>query len=309
MILLKGKYIQQKIAVYVFFFIKLDVALNELYTILKKSTIMRIKQTISTLFIATVLLTSCQQTNQDLVEDLMKAANSFDNSKIDLLLADNFIFSEKTKFLNKKEYLIQLDSLKNIELKSDIIVIQDMDSIVKTEEKITNIIDSLLEVTPKLVQRKTYRFKEGKIENITVDTYLNYDEYNKSYNDKLIPFAFYVKYHLDIQDEKEMYKNIKKYLTEYVALPQSEKKKFLMYASLQGTYISNSSIYKKLIFTGKRTVTIVDAIFGYPFATSYEIDEQFIKIKTDKSDLIFEFKDSKTLLGEGWAAGTYLKSN
>ena len=64
-----------------------------------------------------------------------------------------------------------------------------------------------------------------------------------------------------------------------------------------------------LAFQGKRTVTIVDAIFGFPFSTSYELDEDIIKIKTDQGELLFVIKDNQTLLGEGFAKGTYRKTN
>lgn len=43
------------------------------------------------------------------------------------------------------------------------------------------------------------------------------------------------------------------------------------------------------------------------FPTSYERDENFIRIKTDKSDLLFEIKDEKTLVGEGFAEGSFVK--
>ena len=68
-------------------------------------------------------------------------------------------------------------------------------------------------------------------------------------------------------------------------------------------------IYKALKFKGKRTVTIIDALWGFPFATSYELDEDLIKIKTDRSDLLFEIKDSQTLIGEGFAEGTFIKTD
>lgn len=69
------------------------------------------------------------------------------------------------------------------------------------------------------------------------------------------------------------------------------------------------ALYKELIFEGKNTVTIIDGIFGFPFSTSYVLDEDIVRIKTDRSDLLFKIKDSQTLIGEGFAAGTFIKSN
>lgn len=77
---------------------------------------------------------------------------------------------------------------------------------------------------------------------------------------------------------------------------------------LSGTYTSDdNSFYKSLTFKGKSTVVIKDAFIGMSFPTSYERDENFIRIKTDKSDLLFEIKDEKTLVGEGFAEGCFVK--
>ena len=64
-----------------------------------------------------------------------------------------------------------------------------------------------------------------------------------------------------------------------------------------------------MIFRGKKTATIVDAFWGMRFTSSYEIDENYVRVKTDKSDLLFEIKDSKTLIGEGFAKGKFTKTN
>ena len=45
------------------------------------------------------------------------------------------------------------------------------------------------------------------------------------------------------------------------------------------------------------------------FASGYELDEDVIRVKTDKSDLLFVIKDSQTLVGEGFAKGTFRKAN
>ena len=60
---------------------------------------------------------------------------------------------------------------------------------------------------------------------------------------------------------------------------------------------------------GHFSLFLVDAIFGFSFASSYEVDENIIRIRTDKSDLLFEIKDNQTLIGEGFARGTFRKSN
>ena len=51
----------------------------------------------------------------------------------------------------------------------------------------------------------------------------------------------------------------------------------------------------------------MDAIFEFPYATSYELDENLVKIRTDQSDLLFEIQDCQTLIGEGFAKGIFVK--
>ena len=260
------------------------------------------------ILVCVFIFSACQKSKQMIVEDLIEAKNCFEKEKVNQILSDNFM-SYGTDTLNKEEYLSTIDTLKAFEYESSIFHIQDLDSIVKTEELVRSIVDSLLEVTPVIIQKKTYRFVDDKLASITVDSTLYYEDYIISLNEKYIPFAFYVKEQYGIDDEREIAANIKKYLSEYVGLPISDRKQYKTYAHLQGTFVSKDcAFYRKLIFRGKRTVTIVDAIFEFSFASSYELDEDIIRIRTDKSDLLFEIKDSQTLIGEGFARGTFRKS-
>lgn len=259
------------------------------------------------LFVGMVLLSSCHQTKLGMVKDFLETINSMEKGEINKYLSDSFMYYGKDT-LNKDDYLSLIDSLMTIEYNYTIQSIQGTDSVVNTEEIVCSIIDSLLEVNPKIIQFKTYKFSNDKLASITVDSILNQEEYSKSLSDKLSPFIFYVKDQNDIQDDKEITTNIKKYLSDYLALPVSDKKEYRTYGHLQGTFVSkNCPYYRKLYFRGKKTVTIVDAIFGLSFTTSYEIDDNLVRIKTDKSDLLFEFKDSNTLIGEGFAKGTFTK--
>ena len=257
-------------------------------------------------FVCMALLSACHQSKSDIVKDYIDVTNSYDTDKKSQFLSDDFMYYG-TDTLNKHDYL-NVDSsayFEYFEQKSTILNIQDLDSIVKTEEKITTIVDSLLEITP-CILKMTYRFSDDKLKSITVDSILNGEEYLKAFEEKWAPCYFYIQDQYDIQEE-ELYKNIKKYLTEYITLPASERKQYKTYANLQGTYVGDNTIYKKLIFRGKKTVTIVDAFFGIPFASSYELDDNYLRIRTDKSDLLFEIIDNKTLIGEGFAYGTYTK--
>ena len=259
-------------------------------------------------FVFAALLSSCHKSKSDIVEDYVNAKNSYVSGRISNFLTEDFEYYDGTDTLNKSDYL-KNDTIKYLEVKSKILKIQDLDSIVKTEEKVTTIVDSLLNVTPSIVLKRTYRFSHDKLKSISVDSIMNLEEYSKNYAEKWNQFSFYINDQYDIEDDEELIINIKKYLAEYRNLPVSTKKKYKTYANLQGTYVGDNTFYRKLIFRGINTVTIIDAIFGLPFSTSYEVDENYIRIRTDKSDLLFEIKDGKTLIGEGFATGKFTKIN
>ena len=76
----------------------------------------------------------------------------------------------------------------------------------------------------------------------------------------------------------------------------------------EGTFvIQGNGLYKSLTFKGKKTVVICDNIIGMDFPTEYDKDEEFLRVKTDKSDLLFEIISENTLKGEGFAEGLYIK--
>lgn len=78
--------------------------------------------------------------------------------------------------------------------------------------------------------------------------------------------------------------------------------------AIEGTYVSEEiSTYKSFTFRGKTTVIIKDGLIGFDFATTYKRDGNLIIIKTDKSDLLLTIHDNNTLIGEGFAKGTYEK--
>ncbi len=78
---------------------------------------------------------------------------------------------------------------------------------------------------------------------------------------------------------------------------------------LFGEYVNTGKgFYKSFDFKGESSVVITDGIFGMPFATSYVKDGQLLRMRTDKSDLMLTIKDSKTLIGEGFSDGTYIKA-
>lgn len=256
------------------------------------------------------LFAACQS-NERTVKAFLAATNSNDTGKISQIISEDFTYTGDFT-LNKEMYLKNIDSLKYNESRFNfnLLNIQNCDSIVKTEEKLTSIVDSLLDVTPKIINNKTYRFSEGKLKSVTVDTVLNAVEYWNNLLEKAEPVEFWIKEQYGELDDNEIFTNIKKYLTEYLTLPVSERKKIKTYTNLQGVYVSDNILFTKLIFRGKKTVSVIGlGTLGVPYAASYELDENYVKIMTGDGEFLFEIKDNKTLIGEGFAEGTYKKQN
>ena len=260
------------------------------------------------LLLGVVLLSSCQKTKLGTVNNFIDAINSYDVKNVDKFISKDFVYIDDDT-LNNTDFYSMLDSFKVHKVETIILKIEETDSLVKTEEQTRSVLDSLLGVKPIVTKEKTYRFIEDRLSSITVDTTLNYVEHKEALNEKKNAFLFFLKDKYEIEDEADIADELEKYLTEYVDLSPSDKKKYSTYGNLQGTYVSRDCpFYRKLIFRGKKTVTIVDAFFGMSFTSSYELDENYVRISTDKSDLLFEIKDSQTLVGEGFSKGTFKKT-
>ena len=77
---------------------------------------------------------------------------------------------------------------------------------------------------------------------------------------------------------------------------------------LSGTYVSKKGYYNKIAFKGKSSVLVTESTLGFEIAASYVIDKNYIRINTQNGDLLFEIINSDTLIGEGFASGTFIKS-
>ena len=267
------------------------------------------KSLLAIVVLAAFFMTSCKRNAQETVREFVSAINRSDKHKITELTAANFAFGAKDgDKSDSSEFLKELDEMKKREINYSLIAINGADSIVTTKERLSTILDSLLQVKPNVILHKTYKVKDGKITSIALDTSLYYKEHEKALDEKLVPFGFWAAdVHSDL-NPKELSKNLVKYLVEYNQLSVPEKRKYKTYGGLQGTYVSKRNpFYRKLVFKGKSTVVIVDALLGFSFPSSYVVDEDYIRIRTDKSDLLLRIKDNHTLVGEGFAEGVFKK--
>ena len=80
--------------------------------------------------------------------------------------------------------------------------------------------------------------------------------------------------------------------------------------SLKGKWVSkDNSSYPILLFKGKSTVFIQASLI--PFASSYERDEEFIRVRTDQTVvgpyLLFEIVSEDSMVGYGFADGVWIR--
>ncbi len=269
-------------------------------------------KTITQLFILLTLLfiISCSKSNDQIIREFINHCNSYDKVNSSKYISENFKYIGINDTLNYQEFIDRFDTLSMREDKCYINSIQDFDTIAIVDLNLADMFDSLLQVEPKLIQRRTMTIKAGKITSIQIDSSLNLNSYSQVFDVKKTAFLYFIENKHKQLDQVTFINNMKYYLSEFYNLSKVEKDDIFKYSSLIGTYVSNDNkYYKKLIFKGKTTVVVVDAIFGYSYPTSYVLDENFIRISTDQSDLLLEIVDNKTLVGEGFASGKFIKSN
>lgn len=265
------------------------------------------KKNILLLAVSALLFASCKQSNLDMINNLIAQSGQFDKAEVGKLLSSDFFYLDKNeKEYNRIEYLSRLDSLKSIDYKSEILTIQDMDSIVKTEENITTVFDSIMEGIPNMIQKKTYVVENDKIKSITVDSTLNYDKYTKALDKKLVPILYYAQEQSGQSDNNEILRNIKKYLKEYSNLSNADKTKYSSYSKVQGRYIGRGLFNE---FEFKRGHCRF-SYFGIRMGGKYTVEGDCIYLDTGTGELgtvVLKIINSNTLKGEGWAFGTFVK--
>lgn len=65
-------------------------------------------------------------------------------------------------------------------------------------------------------------------------------------------------------------------------------------------------IYKQLEFKNNNKV-IITISEGLEFSTTYEMDNEEVRIKDDKLDIVLKMRDENTLIGAGFWKGIYKK--
>lgn len=243
-----------------------------------------------------IFISSCSISNEELFEDYHSAMDEFRRSEIRKLLAGDFIFMDPSgRSIDKLEYLDKIDSFEINKIRTSVLSM-NVDSIITTTEEVVSIVDSILGVFPRIKQKKTYHFENGKIKMITVDSILNQVEYNRSRDKKVVPFEFYLKNKFAIDGIGSIAKEIEKHWREYGDDPNKNA------IILIGTWKAvETALWNKLHFHDENNVTIFSFFEGISAPTTYKTIDKSILIYDPEFGSNFTYKmiDVNTLQGPG----------
>lgn len=259
-----------------------------------------------------LMLSSCSPNKEELVRDFVDHLNNERYDQAGTLISNDFSADDAiNEATGKGEYISRRKLDEEMDRRIDVTVIREDDDRLYTKEKLSTILDSLLEIDVNVHHYKTYTIKDGQISGVKLDSTSGQDAYEEAFNKVLLYVATAAedKHGSDYKSESNVKKDLVKLSKEYSALSAEEKREVKLRSNLKGTYVCEGCLYDRLEFKGKSTVVVYDGFFGFPFPSSYELDEEFIRIRTDKSDLLLEVIDEETLEGDGWARGTFKKVN
>lgn len=274
------------------------------------------------IFFFLISLFGCKKSNEEVVKDFLNYTNAYDSEKLRKILDENFYAIYRKSKMNKTEFLLALDSLKILGQKNELVNFVNHDSIIITDESLTDYILTGLDINPKPIQHSTYKIQNGKIISILTDTIIESKMFWEEIENKYSPFEFFLKDSFGLY-VKEAMPEMKKYLGIYNSFPLPEKKRYRIYSNLQGTYFCPEvDIFKNtlpvMIFKGKFSVICID-VFSMPLllqnldlseAHTYDIDGDYVRIHTGDEVALFRIVDYNTLEGESSGCfGTYKKTH
>ena len=256
--------------------------------------------------ILAITLISCKRNSTEIVSDYFNSINSKDTSKLSLILGEKFKTTFDNTPLNKISFKRFISEGFEYDQIFEIIKTTDRDSLIEVKVKYKQPLDSLFLI--KALPEVDYKFfiKDSKIYQIdSKSDQLTLEQHKKEFNRKYFGVLYYLMDN-NLLDDNVTKKNVDDYIKKYYSKFTSENKetqeKYFNTAFLRGTYECKKCIYGNIEFKGLSTCMVL----GF-YGTSYVVDENYIRIKTDKGDLILKIKDENTLIGEGWAEGIYKK--
>ena len=241
----------------------------------------------------------------EIVKKYIQYKNENNISKVDSLLDTTITIKMNGEEIEKDYFFNQIEDMYNTGFSDTIFTISQNDSLIKVIVNSSNKFIKFLKSSPIRLNQE-FIVNNNKIQSISSDTANGTNQVIKELDERTERFGewYRVKYPSEFKAIKDIFSIPEKHLQEYSLLSENEVEHFFR-THLNGIYVCKKGIYNKLEFKGKSTVIVYS--MGIPFPTSYVVDEDYIRIKTDKSDLLLQIKDSKTLIGEGFAKGTFNK--
>lgn len=126
-----------------------------------------------------------------MVKDFLNYTNAYDSEKLRKILDENFYAIYRKSKMNKTEFLLALDSLKILGQKNELVNFVNHDSIIITDESLTDYILTGLDINPKPIQHSTYKIQNGKIISILTDTIIESKMFWEEIENKYSPFEFF----------------------------------------------------------------------------------------------------------------------
>lgn len=257
------------------------------------------------------LLVGCSKSKESLVNDYFESLRKRDTATLIKYLDSKFEANNGDTTIDRSAFILRQQDEFFHEKRFDISDITDEDSLIRVKFTSWTPMDSALEVNTRFKLVIKFYFNNNKINKLIyeVDRDLK-KEYNDEFRKKYTALRWFLedKGVIDTtiaNDDRVGYRNFFiKNSTKFNNANPKLKEDYIRTSFIRGTYTCNDCIYREIQFKGKSTCLVL----GF-YGTSYEVDEDYIRIKTDKGDLIFKIIDSNTLEGEGWAAGTYRKLN
>lgn len=256
------------------------------------------------IIIALILFVGCSKSRTELVQNYFEALKTCDTSSLRDCLSQDFVETTDDTILYINDYINLKCKKEKVADYYKVLNINNQDSIILVNYKCYDLLDSAIGVKtlPEYVAK--FKIKNDKICQLKIENN-NYKEYVTEHGKRLsaILYFFDDKGMLDSTFDKTNYiKFILENINKFNSSDQETKEDYIKTSFLRGIYKCDNCIYKEVEFKGKSTCLIL-GVYG----TSYEIDENYIRVKTDKGDLLFKIIDDKTLEGEGWAEGNYKK--
>lgn len=263
------------------------------------------------LIVTSITLLGCQKNKESIINDFFDSLNRKDTNTVNHLLNDKLQAKVDDEIINKDDFVNYLIKGYSINKKYNILNIEDKDSILIVKIEIQSPLDTILKIKTLPINNFSLKIQNGKIINIES---VKEKQSNKTHNDEYWKIYSAVLFYLDdnhfldsvmtdTPNKREVINNIiTNHAHKFFQENGEIQTKYLKTSSLRGVYKCNNCIYKIIEFKGTSTCLVL----GF-YATSYVVDENYIRIRTDKGDLLLKIIDENTLEGEGWAEGYYKK--